>query len=153
MAVKWWGHGIEVLHDQFNPPRPSEPVPALSGPSTTVNDRTIARGKLDEVRKRAKAAKRGTAGKRRTTIRHGIVQATKVRHEFSPAEAGSGEEELEEQAMWDEDDVMLYFWGNAQVAKDQEDSRKDSVYGKVEERPVLCLVVMFDLHANVGCWC
>lgn len=41
-AVKLWGHGIEVLHNQFNPPRPSEPqaVPAPSGPLTAIGDRT-----------------------------------------------------------------------------------------------------------------
>ena len=124
-AVKWWGHGIKILHDRFDPPHPSEPVPAPLRPPTEVGNRTIARDKFDKARKDAEAERRGSAGKRRTTKR-GTVQAKKVRHgvapathEFSPAETGSGEEKLGERATWDEDDVILFLWGNTQVAKDR----------------------------------
>ena len=124
-TVKCWGHGIRILHAQFDPPRPSEPVPAPFGPPSDVGDRTIARDKLDKARKDAEAERRGSPGKRRTT-ECGTVQATKVRHgaapathEFSSAEKFAEEEKLGEQAKWDEDDVILFFWGNSQAAKDR----------------------------------
>ena len=123
-AVKCWGHGVRILYAQFDPPRSSEPVPAPLGPPTDIGDRTIARDKLDKARKDAEAERRGSPGKRRTT-ECGTVQATKVRHgaapathDLSPAET-SGEEKSKEQAMWDEDDVILFFWGNSQAAKDR----------------------------------
>lgn len=41
-AVKWWGHGVEVLHGRFNPPRPKPVLAPSSGPLTTPGsgDRT-----------------------------------------------------------------------------------------------------------------
>jgi hypothetical protein len=65
----------------------------VSGPSTTVGDRTVTRDKLKTVRKRAVAKKGRTGGKGQTTRK-------------------SGEERLGKETKWDEDDVMLFFWGN-----------------------------------------
>jgi hypothetical protein len=105
------------------------PVPAPSGPSTTVGDRTLTRDKLEKARKLAEAARSktgGKGGKGQTTRRSSSVRATKMRHgaapvvpEVSPAETNCGEEGLGKETKWDEDDVMLYLWGNSRAAKDR----------------------------------
>jgi len=125
-AVKWWGRNVEVLQNEFEPPRPEVPVPAASGPSTTVGNRTVTTKKLGKARKLAEAAMSKTGGKGQTTRRSGSVRATKVRRgaapvvpEVSPAETKCGEEGLGKETTWDEDDVMLYLWGNSRAAKDR----------------------------------
>ena len=98
-AVKQWGQGVEFYKNRANPPRPSTPVPAAMGASKTVHDRTTAIGK------RGKPP--GTRG---------------VRAGKAAAVAGAGAEEMVEsegQASWDEDDVMLFFWGNTPAAKER----------------------------------
>ncbi|KAF8232675.1 hypothetical protein L208DRAFT_1360845 [Tricholoma matsutake] len=96
-AVKCWGHGKEVLQKRVMPPRPPVPLPAPTRPPRTIHDRDIA------VSKRDTARAPDTAGVGN-----------------SSAGAGTGElVESEGQAMWDEDDVMLFFWGNSQAAKER----------------------------------
>jgi len=96
-AVKCWGCGTEILRNRTNPPRPLVPVPAPSGPSRTTHDRSAAIHKRDEAR----AADGAGAGN-------------------STGGAGMGGlVESEGQAMWDEDEVMLFFWGNSQAAKER----------------------------------
>ena len=93
-AVKCWGHGTEVLQNRAKP-RPTMPVPAPMGPSRTTHNRSTAIRKRDAAR----AADDSGAGN---------------------AAAGPATGELVEsegQAIWDEDDVMLFFWGNSQAAK------------------------------------
>jgi len=125
-AVKWWGRNVEVLHNESEPPRPSLPVPTASGPETTVGDRTTIRDKLEKVRRLAEAERSKKGGKRKTTGKNGTVRAKKGRygeapvlHKVSPAETGCGEEGLGKQTMWDEEDVVLFFWGNSRAAKDR----------------------------------
>ncbi|KAF8228219.1 hypothetical protein L208DRAFT_1488951 [Tricholoma matsutake] len=95
-AVKRWGHGKEVLQKCVTPPRPPVPLPAPMRPQRTIHDRDIAISKCDTVQApNAAGAQNSSAG------------------------AGTREyTELEGQAMWDEDDVMLSFWGNSQAAKE-----------------------------------
>jgi hypothetical protein len=97
-AVKLWGRGTEVLQNHANPPRPPVPVPAPTGPSRTIHDRGAVIRKLRAARRDA-----GGAGAGNST-------------------AGAGTRRLVEsegQAMWDEDEVMLFFWGNSQAAKER----------------------------------
>jgi hypothetical protein len=90
-AVKCWGHGTEVLQNRAKP-RPT--VPPM-GPSRTTHNRSTAIRKRDEAR---------------ATDGDGAGNAA--------AGPGTGEMvESEGQAIWDEDDVMLFFWGNSQAAK------------------------------------
>jgi hypothetical protein len=95
-AIKCWGHGMEVLQNCANPPHPLVPVPAPTGPLRTTHDRSAAIHKHNE----AWAADGAGAGN-------------------STAGAGTGGlVGSEGQAMWDEDEVMLFFWGNSQAAKE-----------------------------------
>lgn len=94
-AVKLWGHGTDLLQNLANPPRPSKPVPPPMGPSKTTHDRTRA------IEKRGRPP-RTRGGRRRTTA------------------ARAGEmTEMEGQASWDEDDVILFCWGNSPAAKER----------------------------------
>ena len=96
-AVKCWGRGIDILQNHAKPPRPPIPVPAPVGPSKTTHDRNIEIHKGDQ----AQASHGAGAGN-------------------PTAGAGTGElVESEGQVMWDEDDVMLFFWGNSQAAKER----------------------------------
>jgi hypothetical protein len=90
-AVKWWGHGINFFKNCTNPPRPAVPVPAPVEASRTTHDRTIA------IAKRNKAWRTGA--------------------ESATTGARTGEMvESDGQALWDEDDVMLFCWGNSRAA-------------------------------------
>jgi hypothetical protein len=94
-AIKCWGKGTGVLQGRENIPRPSESDPAEAGPSRTKHDRTVVRGKFEKARNNG-GGKGSTAG------------------------AGTGGVvESEGQAKWDEDDVMLFLWGNSQAAKER----------------------------------
>ena len=94
-AIKCWGKGTRVLQGRGNIPRPSKSEPAGAGPSRTKHDRTIVRRELDKCRN--KGGGEGSA---------------------AGAETG-GVVESEDQAEWDEDDVMLFLWGNSQAAKER----------------------------------
>jgi len=94
-AVKCWGHGTQVLYNLFKPPRPGEPVPAPVGPPRNIHDRKVAIQKREEAQK---------GGRVQDTDRTGTNEA---------------EVEKEEQATWDEDDVMIFFWGNSRAAKER----------------------------------
>jgi Fe-S cluster biosynthesis and repair protein YggX len=80
------------------------------GPSRTTHDRETAIPKRD-------AARNATARSSRTTRRTQGRDTDEV-----GGGNGSGIEEIvdsEGQAQWDEDDVMLFFWGNSNAAKDR----------------------------------
>jgi len=96
-AVKCWGHGTQVLYNLFKPPCPRVPVPVPVGPSRNIHDRKVAIQKREEAQKGGRAQDTGRAG-------------------TEEAEVGTGKEE---QATWDEDDVMIVFWGNPQAAKER----------------------------------
>jgi len=140
-AVKWWATGTEVLYKKFKPPRPRTPVPAPPGPSKVKHNRRIAIDQCDEAREGGMTGRCGTTRKGSITGKRDTVRATNkdrhgaapADHEFSPAGAGSGEQEMGEQAMYDEDDVMLFFWGNSQAAKERH-SKKVQENGQRMER-------------------
>jgi hypothetical protein len=100
-AVKLWGHGVDVLQNRSNSPRPSVPVQAEMGPSRTQHDRAATIKKLDNAR--------GAGGV-------GVGNAP----------AGVGEMvDSGGQALWDEDDVMLFLWGNTKASKDRYRKKKE----------------------------
>lgn len=93
-AVKRWGRGTDLLVGNAKPPRPPVPVAAPAGPSKTKHDRAATIHKLDAARDPG-----GAGGE-------------------SPA-AGAGRGglgESEGRVEWDEDDVMLFLWGNSPAA-------------------------------------
>lgn len=90
-AIKNWGHGKEVLKKLIpKPSHPEVPVTPPAGPSYIRHDRGITLAKLKAAREPG-----------------GVGGGT----------GGLGESEG--QAMWDEDDMMLFLWGNTQAAKDR----------------------------------
>ncbi|KAF8523451.1 hypothetical protein BU17DRAFT_63744 [Hysterangium stoloniferum] len=115
-AVKWWGNGTETLRKLAQPPRP--PVPAPSGPSRTTHDRMTVINKLHAAR----AAGRSGAGNAAA----------------GPSTAGAATEEGElvdskGQPKWDEDDVMLFFWGNSQAARERHDKKVQENSQRMEQ--------------------
>ncbi len=102
-AVKKWGRGKDVLQRLANPPRPQVPVPAPAGPSRAIHDWAATVGKLEAAR----ICGGGGAGA-----------------------GGVMESDGQPEAMWDEDDIMLFNWVNTRAAKDRhlkkagEDSRR-----------------------------
>jgi hypothetical protein len=93
-AIKCWGKETQVLQSRENIPCPGESKPAEAEPSRTKHDRTIA------LRKREKYRSQEGGG---STVGPGT----------------GGVVESDGQAMWDEDDVMLFLWGNSQAAKER----------------------------------
>ena len=76
-------------------PRPSESDPAEAVPSRTKHDRTVVHRMLEKHQN------------------HGGGEG-------SAAGAGTGGVvEPEGQVKWDEDDVMLFLWGNSQAVKER----------------------------------
>jgi hypothetical protein len=103
-AVKCWGHGEALLQTLCQPPRPPVPVPAPTGPSRTIRDRGAVIRKLDKARNgRGAGAGSSRAGPRGSRRR---------------GRGGAGTGELVE-STWDEDDVMLFFWGNSRAATER----------------------------------
>jgi len=105
-AIERWGHGVEALN-RPDLPRPPEPPPVPMGPTKTLHDRA------DTIRKRAKASGAGAAGA-------GNVAAGEA--------SGSGQmrdSEGKDQARWDADDIMLYFWGNSQAATERHRKKQE----------------------------
>ena len=95
-AVRRWGRGTEILTKLATPPRPQVPVPAPVGPK-----RTIVHDRDATVRKRYKSQSTGETG---------------AGSSMAGAETG-GLVESEGQVIWDDDEVMLFFWGNSEAAK------------------------------------
>ncbi|KAF8235116.1 hypothetical protein L208DRAFT_1543798 [Tricholoma matsutake] len=96
-TVKCWGRGTEILTKLANPPRPQVPVPAPAGPQRTIHDRAAT------IRMRSQGQSTGETGAGSST-----------------AGAGTGGfVESEGRAIWDEDEVMLFFWGNSEAAKER----------------------------------
>lgn len=95
-AVKQWGHGIPTFLQRTNPPRPPVPTVASMGPQKTTHNRNTAIQKRNVAR-----------------------DADGVSASNPTAGAGTGGMVDSEQAQWDEDDVMLFFWGNSNAAKER----------------------------------
>ena len=85
------------------------------GLSRSIHDRTVT----IEKRKKAPNPKRG--GGRNPTA--GPSRPTRRAHQRDTngwnAVGGPGIEDSEDQARWDEDDVMLFLWGNSNASKDR----------------------------------
>jgi len=100
-AVKKWGKNTSVLTNRPNIPRPSVPVPAAMGPKRVKDDRNIG------IEKRAATTSQGGQG---------------AESERNRSEGTAGD--LEVQDRWDEDDVMLFFWGNSKAAMERHAQKK-----------------------------
>jgi len=110
-AVKLWGHSVDVLQKRSNSPRPLAPVQAEAGPSRTQHDSATTIQKLNDAR--------GAGG---------------VAVGNAPAGAGAGEMvDSEGQAQWDEDDVMLFLWGNSKASKDRYRKQKEESTQRMEQ--------------------
>ena len=100
-AVKNWGRNHAVLGSRSGLPRPS-PNTVATGPTTTVGDR----------------AKTGT-------------ELTAARAEGDNTGGGSVAATDSEPPVWDEDDVMMFFWGNSVAARNRhakmEQERNESI--------------------------
>ena len=111
-AVKSWGHGTEVLQDLITHPRLPTPVPPPMGTSKKKSDRNITIKKRKEAKKREDEAKKGTKSMGRNA---------------------AASEELDI-PVWDEDEVMLFLWGNPRAAQERYIKRSEFNRGKVEAR-------------------
>ena len=109
-AVKRWGRGLEVLQGRANLPRPPIPTPAPMGPEKVRHHRSIAINKRE-------AAQRADQG--------GSDAARDRRGEMLDAE--------EEHAEWDEDDVMLFLWGNTPAAVERHRKKQNERIQKMEQ--------------------
>ncbi|KAF8342474.1 hypothetical protein F5887DRAFT_974428 [Amanita rubescens] len=90
--VKMWGHNTIVLKKLAKPPRPQVPGP--------IHNRLAVARKRAAAQAGARARGRGRA-KGRARARMGTMV------------------ESEGQAEWDEDDVMLFCWGNTKAAQER----------------------------------
>ena len=108
-AVKHWGRNHAVLGNRPGLPRPQAPETVAIGPTQSIGDRTTTIAKLAAARA------------------EGIQQ--------QPAGNGDGMGSAaatdSEQPVWDEDDVMLFFWGNSTPSMErhakQEQERKENI--------------------------
>ena len=100
-AVKQWGKNTSILTNRPDIPRPPVPISAAMGSKRVKDDCNIA------IEKRAAATSQG-----------GQVAGS----ERNRSEGAAGD--LEEQDRWDEDDVMLFFWGNSKAAMERHDQKK-----------------------------
>jgi len=91
-VVKQWGKNTKILADRPDIPRPAVPIPAPMGPTRVIHDRTNA------IKKRAATNLQG-AGNEGSTVERAVDSAA--------------------QGQWDEDDVMLFFWGNSRAAQER----------------------------------
>ena len=93
-AVKWWGHGQKMLQKHASLPRLSMHVPAAMGPSKVRHERVHTIQKLND----AWAGHRPNPGN------------SKARAVVEMADS-------EGQTYWEEDDLMLFFWGTRTLPK------------------------------------
>jgi len=88
----------DLLTDRPDVPRPLALVPAPMGPGKTANDH------LRSIKKRNRVTSkegRGSRKKRKTFRGARDADSDSVQHS------------------WDEDDVVLFFWGNSKVARER----------------------------------
>ncbi|KAG7439223.1 uncharacterized protein BT62DRAFT_976986 [Guyanagaster necrorhizus] len=105
-AVKNWGKNVAVLIQHHQPNRPPVPTPAPMGPPKAKHDHG-ASIKKREKRKREEEREGAGAGMEQAGGRNegGTSAVTAV--------------ESEAQNIWDEHDVMLFFWGNSKAARER----------------------------------
>jgi hypothetical protein len=97
-AVKCWGKNSAILGTRAGLPHPPKPAVALMAPTRAVGARTGTIAKLDKARgaDQVQSADNGD---------------------------GAGPSTLAE-STWDEDDVMLFFWGNTKAATERHAARE-----------------------------
>ena len=111
-AVKRWGRGWDVFQHRANLPRPPIPTPAPMGPEKARHDRSIVIKKR-EAAQRADQSGRGSAA--------------------AGARRGEMLDAREECTEWDEDDIMLFFWGNTPAAAERHRKKQDESTQKMEQ--------------------
>jgi hypothetical protein len=111
-AVKLWGHGVDILQNHPNIPRPTVSAQAPTGSTRTVHDRSITTQKWDAAVHTTEAG----AGNVAPSDQPGDI--------MDSGDAG---------AQWDEDDVMLFFWGNTQAAAERHHRRQEEVTLNIEQ--------------------
>ena len=111
-AVKQWGHGIQTSQ-QLPKARPPVPVAAPLGPKRTTHKRETAIQKRNSARNAGRDSSSNTMPG--TASGSGTRRAANL-----------------EQAEWDEDDVMLFFWGNSKAAKDRHEKKQLELTQRME---------------------
>jgi hypothetical protein len=141
-AIKQWGHNIAVLQEGAKSRQPPKPAPTQPGPSrTTIHDRKVA---IDK-----RAAAKAMLG---TGAGTGVGASTGTGVEMG-AETGEVEES-EVQATWDEDDVMLFFWGNSKAATQLHEEKVNKERQLVEDwRTMDVEVEEFKGEMDLLFWC
>jgi hypothetical protein len=109
-AVKQWGRNTSVLTNRPNIPRPPVPVLAPMAQTRVKHDHGIS------IQKRADAMRQGGQASR----------SKRKRGEGAAAD-------LEVQDGWDEDDVMLFFWGNSKAALERHAQKKQERTAYLED--------------------
>ena len=118
-TVERRGRGWDVLQNRANLPPPSIPTPAPMGPEKAWHDRSIVIQER-EAAQRADKSGRGSAA--------------------AGGRRGEMLDSREERTEWDEDNVMLFFWGNTP-------SREHSGDGAVEARSAVIFSLTSSLRA------
>ncbi|KAJ7593546.1 hypothetical protein C8J56DRAFT_1024135 [Mycena floridula] len=98
-AMKQWGKNTEILTKRPGIPRPPQPAVVPMGPEKIIHDRSVA---IDNRQRNSTDA--GAQGSSRN-----------ARSEQVDAAAG----ESDPQTAWDEDDVMLFLWGNSKPSQER----------------------------------
>jgi len=108
-VVKKWGKNTDVLANRPDIPRPPVPAPALMGPPRAKHDRRVS------IDKRTAATSQGGQG-----------SGSKRRR------GDDGTADLEVQDRWDEDDVILFLWGNTTAALERHAQKEQERSGYLE---------------------
>jgi len=97
-VVKHWGQNKDVFMNRPNIPRPMVSVEAPRDAPKVISDRSKTTAKLDKARGLKTDAQDGAPG--------------------GPADSVEGD-------MYDEDDIMLFFWGNSKAATERHRKKEE----------------------------
>ena len=97
--MKKWGRNHAILNSRPDLPRPKPPETVAMGPTKSLGNRKITIEKLTSVRDKQQPG--GNEG--------GTNSAAATESE---------------QPVWDEDDVMLFFWGNSMLSMERHAERE-----------------------------
>jgi hypothetical protein len=114
-AVKHWGKNNAALTERLNLPRLPVPAPAPMGPARGIHNRniTIEKRRMNEKRKRD-----GTQDDEKWSRPSGSPE-NKTREPEAKRQRGGDDPESHGCETWDEDDIMLFFWGNSRAARER----------------------------------
>ena len=110
-AVKRWGHGGNLFATYENPARPK--VPESMRLSKALHDRSIAIQKWEATQ--------------------GANEAGAINGDHLGVQPGGGTAESRERTRWDEDDIMLFFWGNSPAAIERHGKQQEQKYEYMEQ--------------------